>query len=157
MIRVFLEHDENVHALLLKMVLLHHRVASRPLTASRFVQQQQSTHTGARAERHQIEPADFSDVPVKLSMTPSQSHRGCEFVTPPSDQHCYTREGTKRMPIGSVMAMTTPRLTRLPGVSTRAIEPPNVRATTNAAAAAAPPIAIAHANRLSRDSPISAT
>jgi hypothetical protein len=29
-IRVFLEHDENVHALLLKMILLHHRVSSAP-------------------------------------------------------------------------------------------------------------------------------
>lgn len=36
---------------------------------------------GARAERHQIEPADDHDVPVKLRRASSQSHRSRNVVT----------------------------------------------------------------------------
>ena len=68
MIRVFLEHDENVHALLLKMILLKHRFLPSSRSQPTAQRLDHALHdTGARAERHQIGPAELRDVPGKLS------------------------------------------------------------------------------------------
>jgi len=69
----------------------------------------------------------------------------------------YTRVGAKRMPIGKVSAMTTPSAMMFAGVSTRAIDPANVRAATKTAATAVAAIVIAQAARCSPASRSSAT